>query len=194
MGLILGLGLLNGVLLLLAIRSCWDRPGSEGLPWFALSLPLRLRHGDGGWSARLQAVSASGAELRLGTEAHAERLESAEGLLLEGLVPDLGLPFVPMVRCQEAIGGCWGPLTPLQRERLEDLLYRREGLWPTLRAPMEARTLPLVLLRLLQRVQPEGWFRRSLIPQLPPREGQPLPGPGPVLASRPWRDSSRVTP
>ncbi len=193
-GLILGLGVLNGLLLLLAIRSCWDRPGGDGLPWFALSMPLRLRHRDGGWNARLQAVSGSGAELRLGTQADAELLESIEGLTLEGLAPGLDLPFVPMARRREAIGGCWGPLTPLQRERLEELLYRREGLWPTLRAPMEARTLPLVLLRLLRRVRPESWFNRSLVPQLPPREGQPLPGSGSVLASPPWRGCTRVSP
>jgi cellulose synthase (UDP-forming) len=172
---ILSWTLLNGLLLLLAIRSCWDRPGSDGVPWFDLSLPLRLRHRHGRCSAHLQAVSASGAELFLGAATDGAALGTADGLTLEGLVPGQGLPFVPMAMRAGAIGGCWGPLTPLQREQLEDLLYRRQRLWPTLRAPFEPPILPQVLLRLLQGVPPEGWFHRSLIHQLPPQEGLPLP-------------------
>ena len=94
---------------------------------------------------------------------------------LGGLAPGLALPFVAMAREGDAIGGVWGSLTPSQRDRLETMLYRREGLWPTLRAPFELRTLPLVLLRTLQRIGPESWFRRSLSPQLPPLEALPLP-------------------
>jgi cellulose synthase (UDP-forming) len=90
-------------------------------------------------------------------------------------VPGQELTFVLMAREGRAIGGVWGPLTPSQRHQLDTILYRREGLWPTLRAPLELRTLPLVLLRTLQRVEPESWFRRSLIPQLPPLAGLPLP-------------------
>ncbi len=173
-GVVLGWSLLNGLLLLLAIRSCWDRPGGDGVPWFALALPVRLLHRGGHCGARLQAISASGAELTLEYGSDGEALMAAEGLSLEGILPDLPLAFVPMARRAGAVGGVWGPLTALQRDRLEELLHRREGLWPTLRAPFEIRTLPLVLLRLLQRVRPEGWFRRSLIPQLPPLGGLPF--------------------
>ncbi|KEF42256.1 MAG: glycosyl transferase [Cyanobium sp. CACIAM 14] len=167
-GVALGWSLLNGLLLLLAIRSCWDRPGSDGIPWFALPLPLRLRHRGGSGMARLQAISGYGAEIVLERDAAAEIPASAEGFTLEGLLPGTPLPFLPVARRAGAVGGLWGPLTPSQRDRLDTLLYRREGLWPTLRAPFEPLTLPLVLVRLLQPVRPEGWFQRSLIPQRPP--------------------------
>ncbi|WP_254949521.1 MULTISPECIES: glycosyltransferase [unclassified Cyanobium] len=167
LGVVAGWSLLNGLLLLLAIRSCWDRPRSDGTPWFALSLPVQLLHQRGVEPGRLQAISASGAELCLASAEAARALEATGPLTLEGLWPDLTLPFVPMAQHARAVGGTWGPLTALQRDRLETLLYRREGLWPTLRAPFELRTLPLVLLRTLQRIGPESWFRRSLIPQRP---------------------------
>ena len=175
LGVLLGWSLLNALLLLLAIRSCWDRPRSDGVPWFALSLPIRLHHRGGAVPGRLQAISATGAELSLECGADSRLLEAAGPLSLGGLLPDLTLPFVPMAQRAAAIGGDWGPLTALQRDRLEAMLYRREGLWPTLRAPFELRTLPLVLLRTLQPIGPEGWFRRSLIPQLPPLGELPLP-------------------
>ena len=175
LGVVVGWSLLNGLLLLLAIRSCWDRPREDAVPWFALSLPLRLHHQGGMLPGRLQAISATGAELSLESEADGRVLAANGPLSLEGLLPDLRLPLVPMALRADALGGTWGPLTPLQRDQLEAMLYRREGLWPTLRAPFELRTLPLVLLRTLQRVGPDGWFRRSLIPQLPPLWGLPLP-------------------
>jgi len=174
-GVVLGWSLLNGLLLLLAIRSCWDRPHRDGVPWFALSLPVRLQHSAGTVHGRLRAISATGADLGLESPEVASVLQAADRLSLEGLVPGVALPFLVMAREAGAIGGVWGPLTPPQRDQLETLLYRREGLWPTLRAPFELRTLPLVLLRTLQRVEPESWFRRSLIPQLPPLVGLPLP-------------------
>jgi cellulose synthase (UDP-forming) len=174
-GVVLGWSLLNTLLLLLAIRSCWDRPHRDGVPWFALSLPVRLRHRGGIVHGRLRAVSATGAELGLERAEDGPTLQAADSLSLEGLVPGVALPFLAMALESGAIGGVWGPLTPSQRDELDTLLYRREGLWPTLRAPFELRTLPLVLLRTLQRVAPESWFRRSLIPQLPPLVGLPLP-------------------
>lgn len=124
---------------------------------------------------RLQAISATGAELSLESKDAARALEATARLCVEGLLPGQTLPFVRVAQRGAAIGGTWGPLTPLQRDQLETLLYRREGLWPTLRAPFELRTLPQVLLRSLQRIAPESWFRRSLIPQLPPLAGLPLP-------------------
>jgi len=175
LGVVLGWSLLNGLLLLLAIRSCWDRPREDAVPWFALSLPLRLHHQGGMLPGRLQAISATGAELSLESESDGRVLAANGPLSLEGLLPDLTLPLVPMALRAGALGGTWGQLTPLQRDQLETLLYRREGLWPTLRAPFELRTLPLVLLRTLQRIGPESWFRRSLIPQLPPLKALPLP-------------------
>jgi len=174
-GVVLGWSLLNGLLLLLAIRSCWDRPRSDGVPWFALSLPVRLHHPGGTVRARLQGFSATGAELSLERRGDQAALEMAGSLALEGLLTDQTLPLVAMAQRTGAIGGVWGPLSPRQRDQLDTMLYRREGLWPTLRAPFELRTLPLVLLRILQPVGPESWFRRSLIPQLPPLAALPRP-------------------
>lgn len=174
-GVVLGWSLLNVLLLVLAIRSCWDRPVRDGVPWFALSVPVRLDHGGGAVNGQLRAVSATGAEVGLESPQDGLGLQAADNLRLEGLVPGVGLPFVATARHGDAIGGVWGPLTPTQRDQLDTMLYRREGLWPTLRAPFELRTLPRVLLRTLQRVEPESWFRRSLIPQLPPLVGLPLP-------------------
>jgi cellulose synthase (UDP-forming) len=165
---LLAWGSLNVVMLLLAIRSCWDRPGGDGVPWFALSLPLRLHLTEGEVPARLFAISESGAELRL-ARSSAERIAPLDiHLLLEGLVPDASLPFTLLAQRPGALGGLWGPLTPWQRRQLQSLLYQRQGLWPTLRAPFEPRALAAVVLRLLQPVRPEAWFSRSLIPQVPP--------------------------
>ncbi len=180
-GVVQAWGSFNVLMLLLAIRSCWDRKGGDGTPWFALAVPVTLRHAGGEIRARLEAVSSAGAELRLEPAAAAAvppELPGSGGgdLALAGLLPDgMPLPFLPVAGGPGAIGGLWGPLTPLQRERLEELLYRRERLWPTLRAPFEPRALPAVALRLLRRIPPEAWFQRSLIPQLPPMAGLPLP-------------------
>lgn len=180
-GVVQAWGSFNVLMLLLAIRSCWDRKGGDGTPWFALAVPVTLRHAGGEIRARLEAVSSSGAELRLEPAAAAAvppELPGSGGgdLALTGLLPDgMPLPFLQVAGGPGTIGGLWGPLTPLQRERLEELLYRRQRLWPTLRAPFEPRALPAVALRLLRRIPPEAWFQRSLIPQLPPMAGLPLP-------------------
>jgi cellulose synthase (UDP-forming) len=59
----------------------------------------------------------------------------------------------------------WQGLSPAQQEDLERVLYRRDGLWPSLRAPFEPRALLAVALRLPRKMPPEAPFRRSLIPQ-----------------------------
>ncbi len=180
-GVVQAWGSFNVLMLLLAIRSCWDRKGGDGTPWFALAVPVTLRHAGGEIRARLEAVSGAGAEIRLepapAGSAHPD-LHGSGGadLVLMDLLPDgLPLPFLPVATGAGTIGGQWGPLTALQRQRLEELLYQRERLWPTLRAPFEPRALPAVALRLLRRIPPEAWFQRSLIPQLPPMDRLPLP-------------------
>jgi len=189
-GVVRAWGSFNVLMLLLAIRSCWDRRGGDGTPWFALAVPVTLRHAGGEIRARLEAISRSGAEIRLEPAPAGSALPAPQGagggdLVLVGLLPDgRPLPFVPVANGPGTIGGLWGALSPLQREQLEGLLYQRERLWPTLRAPFEPRALPVVALRLLQRIPPESWFQRSLIPQLPPMAGLPIPSPaGPAATA-----------
>ncbi len=62
------------------------------------------------------------------------------------------------------VGVRWGALPAAKRERLEAYLYRRPELWPTRRAPWDPVALAMVGIRLLQRIEPEGWFRRSALP------------------------------
>jgi cellulose synthase (UDP-forming) len=193
-GVVLAWGSLNVLMLLLAIRICWDRSGGDGIPWFGLSLPVLLRHPGREIQARLEAISASGAELRLEpSTATGTLMDDAMGadLVLVGLLPDEPLPFRPVARRPGALGGLWGPLTALQRRQLEGLLYQREGLWPTLRAPFEPRALAAVALRLLQPIPPESWFKRSLIPQLPPTVLQPLPRHADPPAAAAWTAPAR---
>jgi cellulose synthase (UDP-forming) len=88
---------------------------------------------------------------------------------LEGLIPGEVLPLCLAAVQREGgilrIGGRWGELEGSQSRRLQEHLYRRQELWPVLRAPFEPRALLAVGLRLLQPVPPEDWFRRSLIRQ-----------------------------
>jgi len=183
-GLVVGWGLLQTLVLVLAIRCCFDRPGHPAAPWFACQRPVALHGGAGSLPAVLTAVSTQGAELRI--EAPGARALTGEGAMvrwaLEGLLEGTPLPL-------EAETGRWGSqgalrlavrwqgLSPLQKEGLERVLYRRDGLWPRLCAPFEPRALLAVALRLLRRMPPEGPFRRSLIPQNP--IPVPLPEPQP---------------
>ncbi|MEB3350223.1 MAG: glycosyltransferase [Cyanobacteriota bacterium] len=166
---------LTVVLLLLAMRACWQRPGDGSAPWFALHQPLVLSGaGVEPQPARLQAISEAGAELELcaGVEGPLPdelrlavlRADGSGEVLLE-------LGWQPRVRRRGGRwGGVWcaaggGALAAAERRRLEAFLYQRPGLWPSPRAPWELRALPRALLRLLRPPRPEGWFDRSLIAQ-----------------------------
>ncbi|MFM7733181.1 MAG: glycosyltransferase [Cyanobium sp.] len=157
---------LNLLMLALALRACFDRPGLSELPWFALPLPCRLRRGSEEQAAELEAISEAGVELRA-TEAAGGSppdLQPLE-LLLPGLPP---LPLQPLARQRGRLGARWGPCDDQQLQALRRFLYSREGLWPVLRAPPEPLALAVVMARLLLGCRPEGWFRRSLVPQNPP--------------------------
>jgi len=162
---------LNTLVLLLALRACFDRPGLSELPWFALHLPCRLRAGALSTAADLQAISEAGAELRL-----AGPPPTDGDLLLElpGLPP---LPLHPLAvdrrRPGVLLGGRWPPLPDGQRQALRRFLYGRPDLWPLRPAPPEPLALAVVLARLLRGPGPEGWFRRSLMPQNPPPPAPP---------------------
>jgi cellulose synthase (UDP-forming) len=163
---------LNTLLLLLAVRACFDRPGLSERPWFALPLSCRLRSGAWSAAADLRAISEVGAELGLAAPPPGDG-----ALLLEmpGLPP---LPLQPLAvdrgRRRLRLGGRWGPLPEGQRQALRRFLYGRPGLWPQRPAPAEPLALAVVLLRLLRGPGPEGWFHRSLMPQNLP-ETQPPP-------------------
>lgn len=191
---------LTSLLLLLALRACWPRPGGGGVPWFRLEQPLQLR-GPEGWTAgaRLLAISEEGAELALelaGPLGRAGDLHLGVPLRLQLLPigaegpPLLDLPWTPLVRSPQRhphahrhdrrqravfkLGGRWGEggegpgtLSPRDSERLQHLLYRRPGLWPSPAAPWDLGAVPRALLRLLQPATRDDWFARSLVLQCP---------------------------
>ncbi|MFM8605960.1 MAG: glycosyl transferase, partial [Cyanobium sp.] len=131
-----------------------------------LPLPCRLRRGSEEQAAELEAISEAGVELRA-TEAAGGSppdLQPLE-LLLPGLPP---LPLQPLARQRGRLGARWGPCDDQQLQALRRFLYSREGLWPVRRAPPEPLALAVVMARLLLGCRPEGWFRRSLVPQNPP--------------------------
>ncbi|MEB3266011.1 MAG: glycosyltransferase [Cyanobacteriota bacterium] len=170
---------LTVLLLLLAMRACWHRPGDGSVPWFALTQPLRLVSAAGQiWPARLRALSEAGAELELLAPGRAlDRLPAVplrlEVLSTMGAQVLLELGWKPEARGRgHRWGGRWcGPdgqaLSPEEQEQLADFLYRRPGLWPSPRAPFEPAAVVRALARLLQPPRPERWFDRSLILQCP---------------------------
>jgi cellulose synthase (UDP-forming) len=195
LGLGVGTGGLNLVLLLLAIRTCWDRGGGDGVPWFAVTPPHAVqlheaRNPSGGaLPAELHAFSETGAELMLPGGDGASGPDVGDTLWLEGLIPGEVLPLsLAAVRRKRGIlriGGRLDELDAAQRLRLQERLYRREGLWPVLRAPFEPRALLAVGLRLLQPVPAEDWFRRSLIRQASPSVLRLPAAPWQVLSPQP---------
>ena len=172
---------LNILLLLLALRCCWDRPGLSEQPWFALQQQCELvgrmpsqaaTREHLRFAALLETISETGVELRLpqGTP-----LEPATDHLAEfrqtGTEFTLQLPSLPplpmQIQSQQGtqLGCSWGALTDAQHEALQGFLYRRPALWPVRRAPFEPLALLVVLGRLLIGCRPETWFRRSALPQ-----------------------------
>ncbi len=177
----------NAVLLLLAIRTCWDRGGGDGTPWFAVDRPGALQ-GDGGdreQAVRVRAISAEGVELELAAAAAAQGPHrSAAGLSIALPGHATPLPLRLEAKRGRRLGAHWGELSAEQRDRLEYQLYRQSGLWPQRRAPFEPLALLAVLRRLLQPIAAEGWFARSLLPQASPADLARSPHPTPASGGR----------
>jgi hypothetical protein len=160
---------LSVLLLLLALRTCWDRLPESAAPWFARDQGVSLSDGASTWAARLRAVGEEGAELRLESDA----APPGPGAILElvGLIPDGARLALRVERLDPAtgsgvrLGGRWQGLEGESREALQRELYRRSGLWPTCQAPFEPRALLAAVLRLVSSLGGGGWFRRSLLPQ-----------------------------
>ncbi len=175
---------LNMLLLLLALRSCWDRPGLSEQPWFALRLPCELVDARASqpetrepqrFAAQLDAISEAGIELQLlDTHSFEPATHRADALAEGATALTLQLPSLPPlpieIQSQQGtrLGCTWGPLTNAQNEQLQTFLYRRPALWPVRRAPFEPLALVVVLGRLLIGCRPETWFRRSALPQASP--------------------------
>jgi cellulose synthase (UDP-forming) len=160
---LIGMGL-NLLLLLLAVRACFDRPGLSERPWFALRLPCRLRLGTRCTGAELAAISEGGVELRLAAAPTADGSE--DSLILE--LPDLPpLPLQPLAwerrGDRRLLGAAWGPLGEDQQQALRRFLYGRPGQWPARRAPFEPLALAMLPFCLLRSLRAEAWFRRSLL-------------------------------
>ncbi len=169
------------VLLLPAMRACWQRPADGSAPWFALHQPLRLTGADGQvWRARLQAISETGAELQLLPDQPGAVALPPGPLRLALLSAPAGGAVLLELGWQARArgpgrrwGGSWcgsdaaAAPTPRERQRLQAFLYRRPGLWPSPRAPFDPPALLRALWRLLRPPRPETWFDRSLIRQCP---------------------------
>jgi len=153
-----GWALLNGLLLIAALRCCRDRPRRSSIPWLAWGESVELN----GRPALLSAISEEGLEL------HAPEFSAAAGALWLRLGDGHGWPLQLEERRGPLLGCRWGPLNELERARLHQLLYQRRGQWPTRRAPAEPLALAATVKRLLRPLPPEDWFQRSLIPVLPP--------------------------
>ena len=170
-------GWINSLLLLAAIRICWDRKRSDTTPWFTLQLHASLSQpgpsgrGQGPKSAvRIHTISEGGCEGDLRDPAPWELARA--GAQLELAFPTGGLAGawpVQLVRTQVRPGGlgiglAWGALDHRQREQLQGFLYRRDNLWPHRRAPFDGWALLALARRLLQRPGPDDWFQRSQLP------------------------------
>jgi cellulose synthase (UDP-forming) len=153
--------LVNGVLLFAGLRCCRDRPRISSTPWLAWAETVQLN----GQPVQLNAISEEGLEL------HAPVLEqettTAAPLQLRFVAGDCW-PVQLEARSGSRLGCRWGPLNEPQRQRLHHLLYQRRGQWPSRRAPAEPLALAATAKRLLWPLPAEDWFRRSLIPVLPP--------------------------
>ena len=170
-------GSINSLLLLAAIRLCWDRQRFNTTPWFSLELEASLSQagpsgrGQGQKSAVLiHSISESGCELQL-------RDQGLWALASPGELGALAFPTgglagewpVQLVRTQKRPGGlgiglAWGALDHREREHLHRFLYRRANLWPLRRAPFDGFALLALGRRLLQRPGPDDWFQRSQLP------------------------------
>jgi cellulose synthase (UDP-forming) len=167
-----GWALVNVLLLLATLRCCWDRPRSDAVPWLAWQEAVQLA----GQPAQLVAMSEAGLELEL-ERAPAERNAAAPrlGQDLELTASDGRHWSLRLEACRGRRLGCsWAPIAAeLEDERkewLQQRLYRRDGQWPTRRAPAEPLALAVILTRLLRPLTAETWLERSLLPANPPDE------------------------
>ena len=161
----LGWALVNVLLLLAALRCCWDRPRSDAVPWLAWREAVWLA----GQPAQLVALSEAGLELGL------EWAAPQPGQELELTTSDGRRWLLKLEACRGKRLGCsWAPISSeLAEERqewLQQRLYRRDGQWPTRRAPAEPLALAVILTRLLRPLAAETWLERSLLPTNPPNE------------------------
>ncbi len=176
--------LLGGTSLLLALRTCWDRPQDSPVPWLRIDgLTMRLRTARGFRPAQILAISEQGVELALahadpGSQLPGDGLDNEAGswsLAWPGRPGD-ALPLRPEQRHSEPgvlrIGCRWGPLSDSQTDALQSLLYRGPGEWPSHQAPFEPLALLAVLALLLQPVPPQGWFQRSVLSAAGPQAGE----------------------
>lgn len=181
-------GWINSLLLIAAIRTCWDRPRSGTTPWFPLQLEATMAAPnleDGAQGPKsgvlIEAISEVGCELALPDPFSIDW--ASPGVRSELAVQAGGLAGcwpVQVVRRQEGrngtrIGLAWRGLEDRQREQLQRFLYRRESLWPMRLAPGDGLALLALGRRLLQRPGPDDWFQRSQLPVRAENAPEPLP-------------------
>jgi cellulose synthase (UDP-forming) len=155
-----GWSLLNGLLLLAALRCCRDRPRASATPWFAWGEAVQVNGGP----ALLTAISEEGLELELPSSSPAPSGAELELCCSDGSHWRLQL----QARAGRRLGCSWGCLDAAQRQWLHQRLYQRDGQWPTRHAPAEPLALAATVLRLVRPLPAERWFQRSLLPVRPP--------------------------
>ena len=162
---------LNTLLLLLALRCCWDRPGLSERPWFAVQQQGVLHRDDGNppLIMDVEAISEVGVELSAlkagGRDAAAPLELNPDAKLRLEVSPLPPLPVRLEAQSARRLGFSWCQLCVPRQEQLQEQLYRRPNLWPIRRAPLEPLALLVVLARLVGATPEETWFRRSLLPQ-----------------------------
>lgn len=166
-----GWALLNGLLLLAALRCCRDRPRTSATPWLGWCETVQIS----GRPAQLTAISEEGVELRLAPVADPDRGPAFQpwpaATHLELCCADGSRwPLRLEAQAGARLGCSWGSLDERQRIQLQQRLYQRDGQWPTRRAPAEPLALAATLVRLWRPLPPETWFQRSVLPVVAPTQ------------------------
>ncbi len=157
------------VMLLAALRSCWERlpadPTDQAV-WFApVELAVELNQAGEHWGAQVLTISERGVEL--GWHAGPTASEQPMALVGEALGQET-FTLMPRVLRRRGhrvqLGGIWSFRDPQQRLRLQARLGQQAGCWPVRRAPAEPRALLALLGRLLRPPGAPDWFCRSALP------------------------------
>jgi len=157
------------VMLLAAVRICWDRvPAAQADQevWFApVQLEVVLSQEDRCWTAQVQAISEQRVELAW------QAGPSCSHQPIRLLGKDLGeesFTLLPRKLQHQGrrvrLGGTWSWHSPRQHLRLQAQLGQQAGCWPVRRAPTEPWALLALLGRLIRPPRPPGWFHRSALP------------------------------
>jgi cellulose synthase (UDP-forming) len=165
--------------LLVALRACWDCADPAPVPWLAVGMNATLRGPAGQpWTARVEAISESGADLLIASSNAAATIAASRKLALELRPQAPGAPVLPPLTAEGVvvqtlrgrharISVLWCPGQDAALQQLMRWLFCRPGCWQLRPAPFEPRALLALLRRLLEPPRRLVPGRRSLVPQAP---------------------------